>query len=60
MFRRILLLALFGPSFLSFAGDFPKTLYAFPGKTPKLDGVISPGEWNDAVLFSLLREELEE
>jgi SSS family solute:Na+ symporter len=42
--------------FLSFcirisAGEFPRTLYAFPGKTPKLDGVISAGEWNDATQF---------
>lgn len=33
------------------AGDFPRSLYAFPGKTPKLDGVISPGEWDDATQF---------
>jgi SSS family solute:Na+ symporter len=38
-------------SFLLSAGEFPKTLYAFPGKTPKLDGVISPGEWDDATQF---------
>ncbi len=34
--------------FVSFAGESPKTLYAFPGKTPSIDGVISPGEWDDA------------
>ncbi len=34
--------------FVSFAGESPKTLYAFPGKTPSVDGVISPGEWDDA------------
>jgi SSS family solute:Na+ symporter len=33
------------------AGDFPRSLYAFSGKTPKLDGVISPGEWDDATQF---------
>jgi len=33
------------------AGEFPRTLEAFPGRTPKLDGVISPGEWDDATEF---------
>jgi SSS family solute:Na+ symporter len=33
------------------AGESPRSLYAFPGKTPKLDGVISPGEWDDATQF---------
>ena len=30
------------------AGEYPRTLEAFKGKTPKLDGVISPGEYADA------------
>ncbi len=34
------------------AGDFPRSLEAFSGKTPKIDGVISPGEWDDATAFS--------
>src|SRR5438477_7901852 len=34
------------------AGEFPRTLSAYPGKTPVLDGVISPGEWDDATQFS--------
>lgn len=33
------------------AGEYPRTLNAYPGSTPKLDGVISPGEWEDAVSF---------
>ena len=33
------------------AGDYPRTLYAYPGITPILDGVLSPGEWEDAVQF---------
>jgi SSS family solute:Na+ symporter len=33
------------------AGEFPRSIYAFSGKTPKLDGVISPGEWDDATQF---------
>ena len=34
------------------AGDDPRSLEARPGKTPVLDGVISPGEWEDATVFS--------
>jgi solute:Na+ symporter, SSS family len=34
------------------AGDFPRTLYAYPGRTPVLDGVLSPGEWDDALQFT--------
>lgn len=37
-------------SFLS-AGESPQKLSAFPGRTPKLDGVLSPGEWTDATQF---------
>ena len=31
--------------------DAAHTLFAFPGKTPMIDGVISPGEWVDATQF---------
>jgi len=34
------------------AGDFPRTLEAFRGKTPKLDGVIGKGEYGDATEFT--------
>ena len=34
------------------AGEDPRTLEAFPGKTPVLDGVISQGEWDDATKFT--------
>jgi SSS family solute:Na+ symporter len=34
------------------AGDFPRTLYAYPGRTPVLDGVLSPGVWDDALQFT--------
>ena len=47
-----LLFALLVPASLSFSGEFPRSLEAFPGKTPVLDGVISPGEWDDAVPFT--------
>ncbi len=39
-------------SLLAAAGDFPRTLEAFPGKTPALDGTLSPGEWDDASTFT--------
>ncbi len=38
------------------AGEFPRTLEAFPGKTPRIDGVISPGEWTDATRFTGVRD----
>ncbi|MES1258408.1 MAG: hypothetical protein ABUS51_08255 [Acidobacteriota bacterium] len=34
------------------AGEFPRELSAYPGKTPKLDGVLAPGEWDDATTFT--------
>lgn len=34
------------------AGDFPRTLEAFPGRTPKLDGQISTNEYADATVFT--------
>jgi len=33
------------------AGDFPRTLESFPGTSPRIDGVLSPGEWKDATMF---------
>src|SRR5947199_987757 len=47
---RLVLLALLASAL--HAGEFPRTLYAWPGKTPQLDGVIAPGEWDDATTFS--------
>lgn len=43
------LAVLLAASFLS--AEPARTLYAFPGKTPVLDGIISPGEWDDATQF---------
>jgi SSS family solute:Na+ symporter len=34
------------------AGEDPRSLEAFSGKTPVLDGVLSPGEWDDATKFT--------
>ena len=33
------------------AGEFPKTLEAWPGRTPRIDGVLSHDEWADATRF---------
>ncbi len=33
------------------AGEFPRSLDAYPGRTPVIDGVLSPGEWADATAF---------
>jgi solute:Na+ symporter, SSS family len=38
--------------FIALAGEFPRTLEAFPGSTPKIDGAISPGEWDDATALN--------
>lgn len=35
-----------------FAGDYPRGLEAYRGTTPTLDGVLAPGEWEDATSFS--------
>jgi SSS family solute:Na+ symporter len=34
------------------AADDRRSLEAFPGKTPVLDGVLAPGEWEDATPFA--------
>lgn len=34
------------------AGDFPRSLEAYRGRTPKLDGEISKGEYADATVFT--------
>ncbi len=34
------------------AGDFPRELNAFIGTAPTIDGVIAPGEWDDATQFT--------
>lgn len=34
------------------AGEFPRSLDAYRGKAPALDGIISAGEWEDATPFS--------
>jgi len=44
-------IALFCLSSSSCPPAIPQNAVCFPGKTPKLDGVISPGEWTDATEF---------
>ena len=46
------LLLIFSSSSLLSAGESPRTLEAFPGKTPRIDGKLSPGEWDDATAFT--------
>lgn len=55
MNRPAALLALLSLSLLR-AGEFPKSISAFPGSTPKIDGVLSPGEWEDATTFTGVSE----
>ena len=43
---------LIGLSWMFFQGAGRPTLDAWLGSTPKLDGVISPGEWDDATRFT--------
>lgn len=33
-------------------GDFPRSLEAFQGTPPVIDGVLAPGEWDDATSFA--------
>ncbi len=33
-------------------GEFPPSLNAYAGRTPKIDGILSPGEWDDAETFT--------
>jgi SSS family solute:Na+ symporter len=48
----LICLSLFLPLYRpAYGGQSPKNIYAFPGKTPVLDGVISPEEWDDATQF---------
>jgi hypothetical protein len=33
------------------SGEDARTLYAYPGLTPVINGVLEPGEWDDALQF---------
>lgn len=41
----------FSLSMPALAGEWPRELQAYRGTTPKIDGVIEAGEWEDAVKF---------
>ena len=38
------------------AGEWPRELRSYQGTTPTLDGVISPGEWDEAMAFAGVRD----
>lgn len=38
------------------AGEWPRELRAYQGSTPRVDGVISPGEYDDATHFTGVRD----
>ena len=41
---------------LALAGEWPRELRSYRGSTPTLDGVISPGEYDDATRFTGVRD----
>ncbi|MBM3474731.1 MAG: hypothetical protein FJX75_15820 [Armatimonadetes bacterium] len=43
-------------AFHAFAGEWPREMRSYKGSTPTLDGVISPGEYDDATRFTGVRE----
>jgi SSS family solute:Na+ symporter len=45
------LIALFFVAVAGWCGEWRRTLHAFPGSTPKIDGTLSRGEWDDATHF---------
>ena len=48
---RLLLMFTWVLSAAVYAGEWPRELRASKGRTPVLDGVLSPGEWSDATRF---------
>jgi len=47
-----LLVCLPGCALAAKSGEFPRSLHACPGSTSTLDGLLSPGEWDDATSFT--------
>ena len=37
-------------------GEYPRELRSYRGSTPRIDGVLSPGEWDDATRFTGVRD----
>jgi hypothetical protein len=52
----VVLFFLFFVSANLFAGEYPKYLTAYRGTTPVVDGILSPGEWDDAMSFNGTRD----
>lgn len=48
MTRHFLLIVLIIAAALAYGGNYPKTVIAYRGAAPTLDGLLSPGEWDDA------------
>jgi SSS family solute:Na+ symporter len=51
-----LTLALLCAAGCALAGEWPRELRSYQGATPTLDGVISPGEYDDATRFTGVRD----
>lgn len=49
---RLLLLIGLGIATCLHAGEWPRELQAFRGRTPVIDGALAEGEWSDATTFS--------
>lgn len=50
--RRIITITLFLLPLLVYCGEWPREMRAYLGIAPKLDGIISEGEYDDATAFS--------
>jgi solute:Na+ symporter, SSS family len=48
---KILLLAFLVVAQIASTGEWPREVKAYHGTTPKLDGIIAPGEWDAPVAF---------
>lgn len=51
LLRLIVSLLVAVPCVTCCAGEWPRELKAYHGATPKIDGVIEPDEWSDAMTF---------
>ena len=51
-----IILFILGATSLAVAGEWPRELRSYKGSTPTLDGVISPGEYEDATRFTGVRD----
>ncbi len=49
-------LVLLAAGLVARAGEWPREVRAYRGSTPALDGVLAPGEWDDATCFTGVKE----